>query len=62
MDAEERPGKPVNLRRVEAHVTTESIAVERLFTVWVLTYHGPHMPFNGVPVGRYLTRFSEYDS
>lgn len=61
MDVERVPPEQPDQRRVDAHVTAESVAVERLFAAWTLQHHGPEMPFNGVPVGQYMARFSEYD-
>ena len=61
MDVERDLHAGVDRRRVDAHVTAENIAVERLYAAWALEHRGPAMPFNGIPVGRYITRFSEYD-
>jgi hypothetical protein len=47
--------------RADAHVSAEGVAAHRLMAVWTLQHHGPQMPFNGVPVGQYVERFSAYE-
>ncbi len=61
MDVEGVPTR-VDERRADAHVAAEDVASHRLFAAWTLQHHGAQMPFNGVPVGQYLDRFSAYES